>query len=143
MGVNEGTKKVPIKDGLFKLIGDGEDGYLVGGQCGECGEVFFPKRHICANCFSEEMKEVPLSKTGKIISYTIARTGFPGGVVNPPFISAVVELPPRLRLVTLITGYDLDRVEIGAEVDLYFWKTGEDEKGNHLMAFAFRRRETN
>ncbi len=138
MATNERKKKIPIKEGLFKLTGGGEDGYLVGSQCEKCQEFFFPRRFVCANCFSEEIKDVPLPKRGKIVSYTIARTDFPGGVVSSPFISGIVELPHQLRLVTLITGYDLDRVKIGAEVDLYFWKTGEDGQGNELMAYGFR-----
>ena len=36
------------------------------------------------------------------------------------------------------TDLDLDKVEIGAEVSLYFWKVADDDQGNELMAYAFR-----
>jgi len=134
----EMKKRIPIKNILFKLTGDGYDGYLIGSRCKACGEIFFPKRFVCANCFSEEIEEVPLDKMGKILSYTIAQTGFPGASVTPPFITGIVELPNKLQILTLITGYDFDKVKIGSEVNLYFWKAGEDDEGRELMAYAFR-----
>jgi uncharacterized OB-fold protein len=137
MATGAKKKKIPIKEGIFKLT-EGDDGYLTGSQCQACKETFFPKRFVCANCFSEKIKEISLGKKGRIVSYTIARTGFPGAAVIPPFISGIVELPYQLRLVTLITGYDFDKVQIGDEVDLYFWVAGEDDQGNELMAYAFR-----
>lgn len=138
MAAGEGTKRVPIKEGLFRLAADTEGGVLVGSRCRKCQEVFFPKRAVCARCFSEDMEELPLAQRGRIVSYTVARTGFPGSAVTPPFLTGVVELPEGLRLVTLITGVDFDRVKIGDEVDLYFWNAGRDDQGNELVAFGFR-----
>ena len=130
--------KIPIKEGLFRLTEDGNDGCLLGSKCRACGETFYPQRAACGRCFREELEEVPLEKRGTLHTYTIARTGMPGSVVNPPFISGIVELPNRMRIVSLITGFDLDKVEIGSDVELYFWKTGEDDRGNEVTAFAFR-----
>lgn len=138
MAAGQGTKRIPVKEGLFRLADDTEDGVLVGSRCRKCRETFFPKRAVCARCFSEDMEEVPLARRGRIVSYTVARTGFPGTAVTPPFLTGVVELPEGLRLVTLITGVDFDRVKIGDEVDLYFWDAGKDDKGNDLVAFGFR-----
>ncbi len=131
-------RKVPIREGLFKVSTNGQEGYLIGSKCRSCGEYFHPRRVVCANCYSEDMQEVALSRRGRIYTYTIARTGYPGAMVTPPFITAEVELPEKLHVVSLITGIDFDRVEIGREVELYFWKTGEDDQGNEVMAYAFR-----
>ena len=131
-------KKIPIKEGLFKVPSDGEKGYLIGSRCKRCGEHFYPKRAVCANCYSQEMEDVALSRRGKIFTYTIARTGYPGTPVTPPFITGQVELPEGVQVLSLITDVDLDKVKIGTEVELYFWKTGEDEEGNEVMAYAFR-----
>ncbi len=78
-----------------------------------------------------------MEKKGTIVSYSIVQTGFPGSSITPPFICGIVGLPKNLRILTLISGFEHDKVEIGAPVGLYFWKVTEDENGNELMAYAF------
>jgi len=131
-------KRVPIKQGLFKVPADREKGYLIGSRCKKCGDCFYPKRAVCANCYSQEMEEVALSTRGKIYTYTIARTSYPGVPLTAPFITAQVELPEKVQVLSLITGIDFDKVKIGTDVELYFWKVREDEEGNEVMAFAFK-----
>ncbi|MBE0414961.1 MAG: Zn-ribbon domain-containing OB-fold protein [Dehalococcoidia bacterium] len=138
MGASEAKKKVPIKEGLFKVHTDEEEGYLIGSRCKKCGEYFHPKRVVCANCYSEDMDEVALSTRGKIFTYTIARTSYPGTPLTAPFITAHVELPEKVSVISLITDIDLDKVKVGMEVELYFWKAREDGEGNEVMAYAFR-----
>ncbi|MBM3141506.1 MAG: Zn-ribbon domain-containing OB-fold protein [Chloroflexi bacterium] len=136
--MSEVKKRLPIKEGLFKPPGNGDEGYLVGSRCKACGVYFHPKRVVCANCYGEDLEEVALSRRGKITTYTIARTSYPMTPVTAPFITAQVELPEKIRVLSLMTGVDLDKVKIGMEVELCFWKTGEDEKGNEVVAYAFR-----
>lgn len=136
--MDEGKKKLPIKEGLFKPPDGGDEGYLIGSRCKTCGVYFHPKRVVCANCYSEDLEEVALSRRGRITTYTIVRTSYPGTPVTAPFITAQVELPEKVRVLSLITGIDLDKVEIGTEAELCFWKTGDDGKGNDVVAYAFR-----
>ena len=138
MAGEETKKRIPVKPGLFKPPGNGEPGCLLGSKCNACGEYFHPRRVVCANCFSEDVKEVALSDTGKIYTYTIARTSYPISPVQAPFVSAYVDLPEGVQVLGLITDLDLEEVEIGAEVELYFWKVADDDQGNELMAYAFR-----
>jgi uncharacterized OB-fold protein len=134
-----GTKKqVPVKEGLFKLPSDQEQGSLLGSKCKACGEYFHPPRVVCANCFGEDLEEVALSRRGKIYTYTIGRVAYPGTPFTAPFITAQVELPEKIQVLSLITGLDNDKVKIGTEVEIYFWKIAENEEGNELMAYAFR-----
>lgn len=134
----EGKKQVPIKEGLFKLPSNGDPGSLIGSRCKACGEFFHPPRAVCVSCFSEDLEEVGLSRRGQIFSFTIGRVGDPTAPVKAPFLTAQVELPEKVSVLSLITGIDFDKVKIGTEVELYFWKTGEDDKGNDVMAYAFR-----
>lgn len=131
-------RKLPVKMGLFKPPGNGEPGHLIGSRCNSCQEYFHPRRVVCLNCYSEDLEEVVLSSRGKIYTYTIARTSYPVSPVQAPFISAYVELPEGVQVLTLITDLDLDKVEIGAEVEVYFWKVADDDQGNELTAYAFR-----
>lgn len=138
MAAEDKKIKVPIKEGLFKPPTNGEQGYLIGSRCKSCGEHFHPTRVVCANCYSREQEEVVLGRRGTISTYTIVRTVYPGAPVTPPFVTAVVELPENVQVLSMITDIDMDSVEIGTEVELYFWKTGDDDQGNEVMAYAFR-----
>ena len=138
MTTDKANKMVPIKANLFKLPYDDNDGHLIGSRCKACGDYFHPKRVICANCYSEDLEEVAFSKQGKVATYTIARISYPWTPVPPPFIAVQIELPEKIRVITLLTGIDIDTVKIGSEVELYFMKAGEDEDGNQLMAYAFK-----
>ncbi|MBN1614206.1 MAG: OB-fold domain-containing protein [Deltaproteobacteria bacterium] len=131
-------KQIPLKEGLFRLPEEGREGCLIGSRCRTCGECFYPKRFVCANCYSEDQEEIALSKRGSIFTYTIARVAYPGTPVTAPFVTAQVQLPEKVQVLSLVTDIDLNDVKIGTEVDLYFWKTGEDDQGNEVMAFAFR-----
>ncbi len=137
--VEGGTKKqVPIKEGLFKIPCDEHPGSLLGTKCNACGEYFHPPRVVCANCYSEDVQQVDLGRRGCIYSFTIGRTAYPDTPVTPPFITAQVELPENVQVLSLITGLDIEKVEIGTEVELCFWKAGANKEGNELMAYAFR-----
>ena len=138
MAASEAKKRVPIKEGLFKVPSNGDEGYLIASRCKACGVYFHPTRLICANCYSEDMEDVALSKRGKIHTYTIARIGYPAAPVTAPFVTAQIAMPEKVQVLSHITDIDLDNVKIGTEVELYFWKTGEDEQGNEVMAYAFR-----
>lgn len=48
-----------------------EDKGLIGSQCSECGEQFFPAVKACANCSSENMSPAAFGKTGALWSWTI------------------------------------------------------------------------
>lgn len=131
-------RKIPLREGLYRLPAEGQEGYLIGSRCRSCGEYFYPKRVVCANCYSEDEEEIALSRQGNIFTYTIARVTYPGTPVTAPFITAQVQLPEKVQVLSLITDIDLNNVKIGTEVGLYFWKTGEDADGNEVMAYAFR-----
>jgi uncharacterized OB-fold protein len=117
---------------------NGDGGYLIGSKCKSCGEYFHPKRAICANCYSQDQEEVALSTEGKILTYTVVRTSYPGSLFTPPFVTAQIELPERVIALSAVTNIDVDKIKIGTSVNLYFLKAGEDEEGNDIMMYAFR-----
>lgn len=138
MAAGKAKKRVPVKEGLFKLPTDGEKGHLIGSRCKKCGDCFYPKRAVCANCYGQEMEELALSTRGKIYTYTVARTSYPMTPLVAPFIVGEVKLPEEVLTLSLITDIDFEAVKIGMDVEIHFWKVREDEEGNEVMAFAFR-----
>jgi len=64
------TPEAPAVEGWFSA--DPEP-HLIGTRCKQCETYYFPKQtDFCRNpdCFSSDFDEVPLSRTGKVWSYT-------------------------------------------------------------------------
>lgn len=128
----------PMKTGVFRLGETGGEGVLLGSRCRACGDTFHPVRTSCASCFSEDIEEIDLGTKGTIVTFTISHVQMPGSAVKPPFVTAVVEMPGPVHLLSLITDIDPKRVGIGQEVVLHFFSAGEEQDGTRVMAYAFK-----
>jgi len=132
-------RQVPLKEGLFKLPSSPEEkGFLIGSRCRSCGEVFFPGRVYCANCTSADMEEIPLSTRGKLETFTISRGVPPGSIMQAPYGIGQVRLPEGALVTTVFAQCDLEKLDIGMDMELVMEKVKEDEQGNDVMAFKFK-----
>ena len=129
---------IPIIDNAFKMP-QGEKPYLIGGKCKACGCISFPKRVMCPACTEEgTIEEIPLSRMGKLYSFTIARVAPMG--FKAPYVVGDVELPEGIRLFSIITECDPseEELEIGMDLELVIGKFSEDEDGNDIVGYMFR-----
>ena len=77
--------RTPVVAGWF--TGDGDDFTLLGTRCSACGSVFFPREDThCRNpgCQDSDLEEVPLSRRGRVWSYTDCRYRPPSPYVTDP-----------------------------------------------------------
>lgn len=112
----------PAEGGGFRLLGT---------RCRGCGAVFFPREdHACRNpaCDSAEgdLEEVPLSRRGRVWSYTDARYRPPAPYVSDParpwepYTLVAVELTAE-RMIVLgqaAPGTGVADLAVGMEVEL-------------------------
>ncbi|MGW8376113.1 zinc ribbon domain-containing protein [Streptomyces sp. ODS28] len=117
----------PVVAGWFK--GEGEDFALLGTRCRDCAAVFFPREDaFCRNprCAGTALEEVPLSRRGRVWSYTDGRYqpphpyAWPEGREWEPYVLLAVELEAE-RMVVLgqaPPGTTVDEVEVGMEAEL-------------------------
>ena len=84
------------------------------------------------------MEEVPLSKRGRIDTFSVVRVAPVG--FEAPYIQAFVDLPEGPRIFALITGCEPAEGALreGDEVELVIDKIVEDEKGNERIGYKFR-----
>ncbi len=135
-------KKVPVKEGLWTVPAvPGEKSQLMGSQCNNCGEVFFPKREnwLCSSCQSSDLKEIKFSPRGKIFSYTVVMQRPPvyyQGEV--PYAIGFVELPEGIRVETLFTGCKLEDLRVGMEVEMLIDKLHTEEDGTEVFCYKFK-----
>jgi uncharacterized OB-fold protein len=131
--------RVPAQPGWFSLE---DPPALLGSRCRSCGTVAFPKEQaFCRNpdCAGSEFDEVPLSRRGRIWSYTDARYQPPAPYVaaDPyePFCIAAVELAEEKMVVLgqVVSGISASELAIGDEVELVLDTLYEDDDHEYLV----------
>jgi uncharacterized OB-fold protein len=122
----------PAVEGWFTT---GPTPTLLGSRCTRCGTVFFPKAEgFCKNpaCAGEELEEQPLSRTGRVWSYTDAQYQPPPPYIPPsdpyvPFALAAVELQEGLVVLGQVAdGFGVDDLTVGTAVELVVEKLHDD-----------------
>ena len=135
-------KQISIREGLLTTpLVPLEKVTLVGSKCGKCGEISLGKRVQCSNCGASRLEEMPLSKKGKLWTYTVIRHKPPGDYKGPdpfvPFGLGLVELPEGIRVMAPLQA-DPEKIKVGMELELEVYPLYTDENKNEVMAFRFR-----
>jgi len=101
--------------------------HLIGTQCKHCGTYFFPKQsQYCKNpgCDSTDFREVELSRTGHIWSYTNAcyQPPLPFVAADPfaPYAIAAVQLEEEQMMVLgqVVEGVSVADLKVGMPMEL-------------------------
>jgi uncharacterized OB-fold protein len=130
---------IPAVDGWFTTDGSPS---LLGSRCRACGTYAFPaETYFCRNpeCEGQEFDAVPLSRRGRVWSYTDARYQPPPPyrAADPyqPFCIAAVELAAEKMVVMgqVVAGVGVDDLSIGAEVELVTDVLYEDDDHEYLV----------
>lgn len=132
--------QVPAVEGWFTL--DTEAPRLLGSRCSSCGTYFFPRAEgYCRNpdCEGTDLVEAPLSRTGRIWSFTDNRYQPPAPYISAdpfePYAIAAVELAEEKMVVLgqLTPGTDVAGLHAGDEVELVLGPLYEDEDHEYLV----------
>jgi uncharacterized OB-fold protein len=140
---NKEKKVIPVKEGLFTLPSAGDKGHLIGTKCRSCGEVFFGRTSSCSSCQGVDVEQIRLSDSGKLYNYTVLRFKPPApwkGVSEPyqPFATGFVELPEGVRILSIITDCDVEKLKPQMDMEVVVRKYYEDEAGNDVYTYMFR-----
>jgi len=130
---------IPFKPGIMHISSlTADDNYLIGSKCQSCGVVAFPRRVVCHKCLSDNVVEIPLSKRGKLASFTVAWAAPEG--FKPPLIQGYIDLPEGVRLLSIVTGCEpsKDALKLGQAMELVFEELRTDKEGNKVVAFKFK-----
>ena len=132
--------QVAAVDGWFTI--DPATPALLGTRCTTCGTYFFPREsRFCRNpaCHGTELEEVPLSRRGKVWSFTDNRYQPPPPYMSPdpfePYAIAAVELADEKMVVLgqLAGSASVDDLRIGQEVELVLETLYEDDDNAYLV----------
>lgn len=133
-------KRVPAIEGWF--TGSDDAPHLLGTQCTSCATYFFPKaEHYCGNpaCQGTEFREVELSRTGTVWSFTEHHYQPPEPYMSPdpfvPYTVAAVELAQEKMVVLgqVATGVEASTLKAGLNVELILETLYEDDDSEYMV----------
>ena len=133
-------KRVPAVEGWFQM--DFERPHLLGSRCKSCGTYAFPKETFSCknpNCAGTEFEVAPLSRVGKLWSFTDNRYQPPKPYVSPdpfvPYAIAAVELPAEKMVVLgqVVTGVDIGQLKAGMDMELVLDTLNEDAENEYIV----------
>ena len=120
------SEKVLVREGIFTEVPDGTA--LLANRCKSCGKVYFPNAPNCLNCFHEELEEIPISRQGTLLTYTVVQ--MPSTHFQPPYAVGYVDLPEGVRIFAPLDIIEEKPFQVGMAVKLYtdtLWREGEKE----------------
>ena len=139
--MTDGTKQVPVEEGLWRSPSEGQAPQLIGSRCTSCGEIFFPpkKKGLCTHCYHVGLEEILLSGRGRIATFTIAEQAPAGGFYHGPvpFAYGAVDLVDGVEVQTLFAG-DLYALQVGMDVEMIVDRLFDDPEGNDIVTYKFR-----
>lgn len=99
---------------------------LIGGMCAGCGAIFFPRRTVCPQCGSRDLKEKKLRESGNIVSWTVIRNPPTGYEKYAPYVVALIELDDGVRVLSQVVDVEAEEMESGMRVEATFRRIKED-----------------
>jgi len=123
-----------IQDGLWQVeLGEPS---LIGSQCLQCGNKYFPERKFCPKCYRDILSTVLLNRSGIVFSCTQV---FIKSKLIPeqPYIVGYVLLEDGITVPARLMG-DKDKLDIGLPVSLAVGVTGKNSEGEEVIGYYFR-----
>ena len=129
--------QVSMAPDYFDVDADGVR--LKGSKCQACGEVFYPRRIVCAKCLHEGTDDVVLSTTGTLFTWTWVHV--PLFAKTDSTVSSYgvgqVDLPEGPRIQAILQGEPSD-FSIGMQLSLDVETLRQDKEGNDVVIYRFR-----
>ena len=96
-------------------------GRLVLQHCADCDQMWHPPLPRCPHCHRASLDWTDAAGTGTVYTYTVVTHPTHAALAGRvPYVVAIVELDEGPRLVTGITGCDVDQVRAGMAVRVRF-----------------------
>jgi len=116
-----------------------DDLHLLGTQCEQCGQTYFPSRRNCPHCLDDRsIKQIPLSDEGTLQTFVVASMA-PSGY-SVPHAQGYIDLSEKgPRIFSLLTDYgESSNLKIGCMMNLKIVRLGKDRENRVIVGYRFR-----
>jgi uncharacterized OB-fold protein len=110
---------------------------LEGVKCLSCGSIYFPIRPTCTKCKSKNLELTALPRKGKILTFTIIRIATADHSIYVPYAVALIELENGIKIISQITDYNPEKLELGMPVEAVIRKHYTDGR-NGLIHYGYK-----
>lgn len=129
-----------VADGLFTVSDDGPR--LIGSACAGCGARYFPQALSCRNphCGDKRVELAQLPARGTLLSFTVQRYQPPPLFRMDdwaPYAIGLVDLGEGVEVMGMLTGVDLEAIEIGAPFELVLEPLFVDAARGPVVTYKF------
>ncbi|WP_137894436.1 Zn-ribbon domain-containing OB-fold protein [Ramlibacter sp. 2FC] len=105
------------------------EGRLLIRACKACGAKHFMPRHLCPECWSDQLEWVDSAGRGTVHSFSIVhRAPTPEFAAGTPYVIAMVDLDEGPRMFANVIGEGALAVAIGDRVRVTFEERGDGMK---------------
>ena len=120
----------PLPDLDTQPFWDGcNEGRFLLPTCADCRTVRWPPGPMCPVCQSERTDWVDWKGPGTVYSWTVVHhAAHPALAEQVPYVIALVEVAPNVRVLGNVTGCEPGEVHADMEVELFFEDVGEGEQ---------------
>ena len=125
--VEEWAKPLPQLDNVNQEYWQAaREGRLLIQQCPQCGHRQWYPRALCTQCAADP-EWLETSGRGTVHTFTVIRQqGIPAFKAELPYAVVMVELEEGPRVFGSMPGVDVDAIEIGMAVEVYFLAAADD-----------------
>jgi len=135
------SARIPIKQGFFTVPSSPHEPLkFLGTRCKECDEYFFPRRAICAKCYSQNTVDIEMGSRGVLYSYTFVHIPMFGSSAEEHkegYGVGQVDLTEGPRLQMPLAGKQAD-FHVGQTVQAELNTLRRDDAGNDVVTVRFR-----
>ena len=117
---------------------------LIGGRCEECGAITFPVQEGCARCGSTAIEHHLLPRRGTLWTFTtqefLPKEPYASGETMEtfrPYGVGLVQLGDEVRVEGRLTEADVEKLEIGMEVEVVLVPFRTDDDGDQVMIYGY------
>ena len=138
--------RTSFAEGFLTDLSSGlSNAHLKGVECNACGVHLLGERNYCEHCGSNELKDITLSNSGEVFSYTIQRYSPPGEVELgcsgddwEPRAVAYVDHSDGARVLGIIEE-GIDDLAIGDPVEVVIDEGWETDQGDTVCYYKYQR----
>ncbi|KVF79341.1 DNA-binding protein [Burkholderia sp. FL-7-2-10-S1-D7] len=117
---------------------------LVGNQCVDCGETYFPAASGCTRCTSTHLNRFNFGRHGTLWTWTIQsflpKAPYNSGEIEAdfkPYGVGYIEMPSGIKIESRLSVADADKLKIGASMAMSLETYGKTSEGASLVTFVF------